>query len=397
MPTVGERLRDVRKRRGLSQKQLSERSGVSESYISKLEQEAVDGKRLRLETARNLARALHVPTSALVPTPREEDASQSTVDLWAPVREALLAPPDAALDSNEPPPTVAGVNAALQDALPLFSSDQFSELGLLLPPMLRDADALVASGREGREVRVRLLQLTGWLLTQTRQFEDAATALTRSLDDASDGLERAATVNTICWLHLRTGNLTEARELATKWADEMEPRRVSRATSTELSTWGWLLLRVSNAAIRDNREGEADDALRLAGAAAAALGREYAPGNDALRTFGPLTVSLKRAENYIIRDQPDQTLRLAERIPARGGLRPTTNNWNRHLLDVANAHSRTGDHTKAVEIMTGVARTSPQWLPNQRYAKDIMENVVSGRRKLTPEMRELADIVGISL
>jgi hypothetical protein len=164
------------------------------------------------------------------------------------------------------------------------------------------------------------LQLTGWLLTQTRQFDAAEEALERALDYAPDRVQAATTVSTMCWLLLRRGRLAQARDLATQWADQTEPR-MSKATSAELSAWGWLLLRASAAAIRDAREGEADDTLRYARTAAVAMGREYAPKNDFLQTFGPLTVELKHAENAMINDKPDLVLQLAERVPT-GGLRP---------------------------------------------------------------------------
>ncbi len=239
------------------------------------------------------------------------------------------------------------------------------------------------------------MQLTGWLLTQTRQFEAAEVALERSLENASDRLQAAATVNTRCWLLLRQGRLDEARDLATRWADDVEPR-LSRATPAELSAWGWLLLRVSAAAVRDNRSPEARDAMGLAHAAAVALGREFAPGEDFLRTFGPVTVALKKAENAMIVDRPDLVLKLASRIPVEG-LQVTSNNRNRHLLDVANAHARTKQYGEAVGVLKGIQANSPEWLPNQRYARDVLEKLVARRRVLTPEMRSLADTVGLPL
>jgi hypothetical protein len=192
---------------------------------------------------------------------------------------------------------------------------------------------------------------------------------------------------------LRRGQLAKARELAAQWADDIEPR-VSRAASAELSAWGWLLLRLSAAAVRDNRPGEAEDALRFAHAAAVAMGREYAPRDNFLRTFGPLTVALKRAENAAVMDKPDQVLSLAARIPT-DGLRPTSNNYNRHLLDVADAYARTRRYGESVEVLQGISRTSPQWLPNQRYARDILGRVITRRRTLTSEMRALADVCGV--
>lgn len=386
--TIGERLRAARKLRGLTQSELADRSGVSLSLIRKLEQ----GERndTRLETARQLASALRIPTTRLVDERKEVPAGRSTVDRWEAVRAALAAPP--AVDVEEPP-TYEGVHAALQAAVPLFAQDRFDELRTALPPLLRDAETLVGLDPRGRRLRARLLELTGWLMTQSRQFDAAELALERALDDAVDRIQGAAVVNIQCWLLLRRGKLSKAREMAVGWADETEPR-LSRATPAELVSWGWLLLRLSAAAIRDNRPGEAGDALRLARSAAAALDGEYTPEGDFLRTFGPVTVALKRAENAAIADRPDRVLALASRIPV-DTLAPTSNNRNRHLLDVANAHTQLRQYLEAVEVLQRVRAGSPQWLPNQRYAHDILGRIVDRRRTLTPEMRELADLVGL--
>ncbi|MEU3755127.1 helix-turn-helix transcriptional regulator [Streptomyces olivoreticuli] len=389
--TIGRRLHDVRKRRGLSQRELATASGVSLSLIRKLEQ----GERndTRLETARRLAVALGVPTTQLLAEPDDRGGDFPPPDQWAPVRRALT--PDALSPEPDEPPTVSGVLGVLDSALPLFSSDRYAELGPILPALIRDADRLAASGADGRAVRARVMQLTGWLLTQTRQFAAAHDALGRSLDGAPDRLHGAATVSTQCWLLLRQGRLAEAQELAARWADEVEPR-MSRATPAELSAWGWLLLRLSAACVRDNRSDEAEHALRLAHSAAVAMGREFAPDKDFLRAFGPVTVTLKRAENAMITDRPDVVLQLAERVPA-GGLRPTSNNRNRHLLDVAEAHVRSRQYAEAVDVLQTIRRAAPQWLPNQRYARDILGRVIDRRRTLTPEMRTLADAIGVPM
>ncbi|MGW4227611.1 helix-turn-helix domain-containing protein [Streptomyces bauhiniae] len=390
---LGERLHATRKHRGLSQRELSKRSGVPLSLIRKLEQ----GERndTRLETARQLAHALKVPTTRLITEHAETQAGPDTVNHWAPVHAALAATPD---PTAAPPegPTYDGVRDALKAATPLFSTDRFDALRTVLPPLLRDTETLTEIDPRGRSLRARLLELTGWLMTQTRQFDAAELALERALDDATDHVQAAATVNTQCWLLLRRGKLTQARELAVHWADEVEPR-MSRATPSELSTWGWLLLRLSAAAIRDNRPGEAEDALRLAHSAAVALGQECTPEGDFLRAFGPVTVALKRTENAMVAGQADKVLTLASRIPAHSLKKPTSNNRNRHLLDVANAHTQLRQYAEAMDTFQEIRAGSPQWLPNQQYARDVLGPVLSGRRRLTPEMRELADLVQLPL
>ncbi|MFF5258918.1 helix-turn-helix domain-containing protein [Actinomadura viridis] len=380
---IGQRLQEWRKRRGLTQRELAALAGVSLSLVRKLEQ----GERedARLETLRKFASALNVSTSALIERSHPMTSPATDTGQWESVRRALHG-----LETDEiaESPTSDGVARSLASAMPLFAGDRYSQLAAALPPMLRDAAAL---GREGRAVRARVLHHTGWLLTQTRQFELADLALRRALDDASDRLEAAATINTLAWLLIRQGRLSEAIGLAAEWADEVEPR-MSRATVAELSTWGWLLVRLSAAAVRDNRPGEAEDAIRLARTAAVAMGGEYAPAGDFLRAFGPLTVAMKRTENAMVEDKPDQVLAMAQRIPV-GDLRPTSNNRNRHLLDVAKARVQLRQHAEAFEVLQGIRHEAPEWMIKQHYARDIFGQIVARRRTLTPDMREFADFI----
>ena len=55
------------------------------------------------------------------------------------------------------------------------------------------------------------------------------------------------------------------------------------------------------------------------------------------------------------------------------------------------------EYTEAVGVLQQLRRDRPQWLPHQRYAADILQKIVKGRRTLTAEMRELADAVSLPL
>jgi transcriptional regulator with XRE-family HTH domain len=380
---IGARLQELRKRRGLTQRELARESGVSVSTIRNLEQGSQVAT--RLETVRKLAVALRVPTSRLA---NQDDGSPPAPDdRWAQVRVALSAPPR----QPDEEPTLPGVRAALRDARRLRDASRFTELAGILPALLRDADALDAE-TDARRLRVQVLQLTAWMLTQTRQYEAAELALERALSEAVDRMDGAATVNGRCWLLLRQGRLAETQELAARWADDLEPRW-SRATAAELSVWGWMLLRIAAAAVRDARENEARDALRLARSAAVALGRDVDVPADYPRVFGPGKVKRAAVEHAAVTDRPDQVLTLAAGLPREG----VTNVNRRTLLDVAAAHAKTRNYGEAVGILTGLRDASPEWLSQQRYAQDILARVVRRRRTLTPEMRELAEDVRLPL
>src|SRR5258708_31121544 len=84
---IGNRVREARKRRGLTQKELAVASGLSISLVTKLESGALDG--VRLETAHRLAVVLGLPTSELASGPDAPEPDRESADLWAPLRDAL--------------------------------------------------------------------------------------------------------------------------------------------------------------------------------------------------------------------------------------------------------------------------------------------------------------------
>ncbi|MEV4284048.1 helix-turn-helix domain-containing protein [Nonomuraea bangladeshensis] len=317
---LGERLQSYRKLRGLSQRELAARSGVALSLIRKVEQG--ERKSVCIETIRAWATALDVTTTALLGPVSEAELQSGDGDRLAPLRQALqgAAPADV-----EDVPTPDGLRSAIASAVRLYHDDAYAELTTILPVLVKEAQTLVEhGGPEALAIRARVLQLVGSLATQTRVFDVAELALEGAVADAietGDRIEAASAVITLCWLLLRQRRLDEARSRAVDWADEIEPR-MSRATSTELSAWGWLLLRGSAAAIRDNRPDEADDMMRLALSGAVRMGREHGSYHEYFTTFGPATVQMKRVENAIIEHQPERALRLAREVPP--GLRPTS-------------------------------------------------------------------------
>ncbi|MEU6185944.1 hypothetical protein [Nocardia sp. NPDC047038] len=279
------------------------------------------------------------------------------------------------------------MNESLVEAVKLYHHNEYDELSRQLPRLILDGRAASPL------MRSRILQLVGSVLVQTRQLQPARTALEQSLRDAeSTGnlLDSASAVITLCWLLLVERQFEQVRTLAVSWADRVEPR-LSVATTRELSTWGWLLLRGSAAAIRDNRPDEADEMMRLANAAAAAVKRDSGNYHQYWTTFGPATVAMKRVENAIVDDRPDLALRLARDVPS--GLRPTSDNRNRHLLDVAAAHSELRSYDTAFDVLVQLSREARPWLIEQRSAKDLLGRIITRRRTLTPEMRDLADLL----
>ena len=71
--------------------------------------------------------------------------------------------------------------------------------------------------------------------------------------------------------------------------------------------------------------------------------------------------------------------------------------YHRHRLDVAHAHAAMRQHSEAVTVLHEIRRDAPEWLAQQRYARDILNQIIGRRRTLTPEMRDLADFLHLAL
>jgi transcriptional regulator with XRE-family HTH domain len=170
---IGDRLARARKLSGLTQRELASRSGVSLSLIRKLEQ----GERndTRLETARRLAAAVGVPTTQLktAEATDAEPARGSDAALWSAVRVAVEAAPSDDLDEA---PILNGVRTELDAAITRYAAGDLLALSHALPGLIRDARALTDVTPRGTGVFAEVMQITGRVMTQTRNYEVASAA-----------------------------------------------------------------------------------------------------------------------------------------------------------------------------------------------------------------------------
>lgn len=394
--TPGDRIRSIRMRGGLTQRELAARARVSLSLLKKLEAGTV--ATARLETLRKFARALGVATSVIASGPDADPADDSDVSAWEPVRDAIAGRHHGEPDGE---PTLAGVRGALAALVPLLLASRYGEVRAVLPALLRDADAVAAlagsSGRPGAlAARSTARQAAGFMMGQTWQLEAALQAMDLALADAPGGLASCAAADWKCWALLRRGDLAACGDMAQRWADDCEPR-ISRAKPEELAAWGRFLILSSTSAARDNRPDDARGSLRLARSAATVLGRDMVMESNPWQVFGPRTVAMVAAENAMVADMPDATLRIGRQVSGAGF--PVARNWLRHRLDVAAAYVRVpGGSAEAVDVLWGVRDAAPEWLEQQRSARATVAAVIEARkRKIPSEMRRLADAVRLPL
>jgi transcriptional regulator with XRE-family HTH domain len=384
--TPGERVAAIRGRRGLTQLELAKRAGVSVSEVSKVERGETTP---RLETLHKLAMVLRVKTSALTDPERPEPPDAAPVEVWDDVRDALYRPPP----PDAEPATEAGilsVIAALTAPGGPLATNRYSEVRGVIPALIRDAASL---GEDGRRAQARAYNLTAWLLTMTRQWDDAAVAVRLARDAATGLADDAAAVNTALWLMLRQGMIGPAGALAEEWARDHQPTLL-RSPPAHLAAFGKVMLYATNAAVRDNQPGEAEDALNRARAAAVLIGREVTLDRSTTRTFGPASVEMIAGENAAIQERPERVIAVAERIPRAGLLHAQSASRLRSSLDVASARVMLRQADAAMDTLDEIRDEAPEWLREQRYARDIVGNLQGLWKRRRPErFRVLADAV----
>jgi transcriptional regulator with XRE-family HTH domain len=391
----GDRLKETRLRRGLTQEALAERAGLSVGVVKKLERGGVG----RLETYHALARALGVRTSALLESAGPHQSRRrddDKIDLMA-FRQVITPPVSAAgrlgPDADDEPDLGRLAETARTVAL-AYHADQYGTVAELLPPLVTSAHATVRHYDNGAEhaaalrIRSDVLQMAGRYLTQVRALDLAHIALRDAIADAVavDAMDAVAgAVYQQSWLLMRQGRLDEAEAVSVATAEAVEPR-ISRASRRALGGWGKLLVHASAAAARNNRAREARDMLRLGRTAGAALAGRTAVAESSWGRFDWRTIAYQAVENQLVAQRPERVLRLSERMAGTGD----TTFMRRHLLDVAQAHVMLRQRNEARDVLGRLAVETPEWLRHQRMAEDVFRGVQRLPGRVTAGERRLA-------
>ena len=408
---LADNVKKYRRAAGLTQEGFAAKAGVSVSTARKAEQ----GGDVSMETLAAFAGALDVTTSALLASEAPKSvvgpADEANRRYLAELRRALMPPiglaaPMTELNEAEEPSII---RQGVQDSHTLYQADKYTSVARRLPGLLRASEAAV-SALEGEEqqhamiARSHALLLAGKYLTQVRQYDMAYFALAEAIRLARETgqTQLAATgIVGLGWLLLRQDRFDESEQLAAQTAAEIEPR-MSEATPAQLALWGELWLRVAAASRRNNRDDVAKHARRMAATAGGALERENADFPVHWSAFGPATVEAKAIEDLALVGDARGVLRRADQGPlSNKGMknvgRLSTNNYGRHRLDVARAHTLLGSHQDAMDELVHLRETAGVWLPHQPMARRVMTDILSTRKRtLTAEMRDMASFLGVA-
>jgi transcriptional regulator with XRE-family HTH domain len=386
---IGDRIRQIRHRRGMTQDELAERSGVHLDTIKKLETKIREGA--RISTLHALARGLDVQTSDLLGTGIELDPDDNgdAASLLA-MRHVLIPSYPPAIGA---PMSSADLSLAVRDSVRLFSQSRVRPLLETLPGYLAGGDALLAasSATDGLKPLATLYITAAQALNHARREDLASEAIRRAIalsERASDQVLYSLAIDTLAWILLRQARFEEAERMSLSMARDIEPR-FGDADTDHLAAWGRALVRASAGAARNNKPAAAGEYLAQARLASDRMGSDLRRYGVYWMSFGPHGLATAELENAVVMGDYEQAVALAS------GDIPTieSNHHLRHLLNISEAQIGTKRYGDAISTINGINTASSEWLVRQRAARrqvrDLLD-IVSTRRARTSGLTALA-------
>ncbi|WP_406285870.1 helix-turn-helix domain-containing protein [Streptomyces sp. NBC_00209] len=397
---LGRTLRRLRRLASLTQEELAERADVSVDVIRQLEQGRKQSA--RLPTLHALANGLGVElTTLLGDPPAVASSGENDGPRFVAVRRAIMP----ALWGPEPEPPGDGfamdrLRERIAEGWTQYHSAEFDAVMTALPELIADARAAAASSEgevqwAGFGALGKALQLAGHVAVRMGKTDLALISLERAIEAAgqsADPLLVPMIVNSTAWTYQRQGRLEDALGIALRTADEMVS--AGRLDTVDgLKVWGALTMSAATSAARS---GDYDRAAAMMGAAEKEAARvaKLPEGGDnrMVSVFSPSSVRIERVRLAVQYGHPQDALALAKGMRLSKDTPPSWRTWL--LLDVARAHTDTGDAAGAVKTLESLRRVAPTWMQHHTLAVAIVRDLWSLPNHPSG-LRPLAEYLGV--
>ncbi|MET7490286.1 helix-turn-helix domain-containing protein [Streptomyces sp. NPDC005538] len=391
---VGRRVKWHRRRRGLSLQELAQLVGHTKRWMTLLEQEGRGA--LRLDSLIDLARALRIDDlSSLVgrrftATGLEMPEHPAVPEVRKALTHTLLEPaPEVATRSTV---RLEGRIRHAWDAWHV-SRTQNTQLGLLLPGLLRDSTALTRATAGAQRREAYAIATSVYLLGQRFAYGVRATQLAAQFTErallAADASESPYLLALAGWGSAMT-SLTAQRPQEAEETALVALRHVARPASVEeQSLHGALLLFAAMGAASDRRAGDAWRYWEAARHAAASLG-----GHAGVETmFSVTNVGIYAvAVNVECGRSSAAVASAAELNPKQ---MPSTNRRAQHFIDLARSHHQAGDRESARGALLESKRASEETIAFNPDGRRLVAELVRQAHPLDDEMADLAEQLGL--
>jgi transcriptional regulator with XRE-family HTH domain len=399
--TLGERVAELRRRLGLSQRDLAAEVGRSESWVSQVERDVLPVE--RVSVLQSLADALGASVHDLRPEAAEASTGrrEPTSDELGALRLALTGHP--ALRSLLGTGTtrlhdLAGMQSRVEDAWRLTHASQFSDLAGLLVPLLADLEGVARDQRGRRRAAVAQLLTSAYQAAAAafaRQDEAdaawvAADRATRWAEDAGDPLAAVAGGFRMGHAFLTLRRPDQAEHVAVEAITALQPLVDAKDCRPQaLSLYGamHLLLAVVYA-----REGDRAATRKAIATARKIAARLDADRNDYNTEFGATNVELHAVSTAVDLGDAGEALDLAAAIDATG---LSSERQSRLHTDLARAHVQRRHLGEATAALLEAERLAPEQVQNHHLVRELVHDLLNlAGRRATPDLLGLARRTG---
>lgn len=383
--SLGERVTELRTRRGLSQRELASEVGRSESWVSQVERDVLRVE--RLPVLRSLADALGVSVRDLRPEAAAQDEARPTSDMDS-LRMALTGHPAPDLLLAAGPKASADVGSLTQRVAlswDLTHASAFGEVNALLIKLLPDLErAWRQSDEEQRPVLARLLsdayQAAAAAFARLDEADASWVAADRSITVAElggDPLSALAGLFRMTHAFITLRRLDQAEYVATSGIAALVQRADANTVESEvLSLYGALHLVLAVINARAGKRAEARSAVEQAREIAARLGEDR---NDFETEFGPTNVELHAIAVAVDLGDAGEALDIAAGVDASC---LSAERQSRLYIDIARAHAQRRHLGEAVQALLEAERHAPEQVHTHALARQLVRDLVTfaGRR-----------------
>lgn len=407
-PTTGQRVADLRRQRGMSQRDLATEMERSESWVSQVERGVQPVE--RLSVLQSLADALGVSVRDLRPEAAdagpdnaETDERPAPNDLDG-LRVALTGHPalSSLFDESRTgaTPSIESFRTQVDELWELVHatsyavlSDRLAELLPRIETAVRHAPA--ADRAELHELRARVYQVAAASFVRQDEPDAAWVAADRALQAAElagKPLEVVASLFRMAHAFIRQQHIGQAEHAASGAVTVLTPRcEAMSCPPEELSLLGAMNLVLAVIGAREGDRTRTHEHIERARAIAARLGEDR---NDFDTEFGPTNVEIHAVSTAVDLGDAGLALEVANKIDA-ASLSPERQ--SRFLLDVARAHAQRRHVGEAVAAMLEAEALAPEQIRSHHSARETVRDLVqlSGRR-VPAELADLAERTGAS-
>ncbi|WP_327143235.1 helix-turn-helix domain-containing protein [Nocardia sp. NBC_01327] len=401
--TLGARVAELRRRRGLSQKELGAAIRRSESWVSQVERDVLPVE--RLSVLQRLADVLGVAVRDLRPEAAEpmaadrgdgHRAGSAVFDKLRllltghPALEQLLGDEADRESADELPALQERVDLAWQLAHESRLVEVGSSLLELIPDLEHAARSTSVKRPEVLTLLSRAYQVAATAFTRQEEVDAAWVAADRALtaaEESGDALSVVAGTYRMAQAFLRLQRLEQAQQAARVSVTALAPQVLDDdlVRPEVLSLYGSLQLMLAVIAATDGNRTAARTGLAAARRAAERLGEGR---NDFDTEFGPTSVAVHAVAVAVELGDAGEALDTAGTVDA-SVLSPERQ--ARFLVDVARAHAQRRQASEALQALLNAERLAPELVHHDHRSREVVRDLLqfAGRRP-ADELRELA-------